>query len=84
MFRDPELTLAKAMNMGKVVELSQSQLKQIATTTAEDTVHYTKNNRQIVKAHKEKKANVSTVVQFINSPSLNAQHMVKPAQSARS
>ena len=35
MFRDPELTLAKAMNMCKVAELSQSQLKQIATT-AED------------------------------------------------
>ena len=53
MFRDPELTLAKAMNMCKVAE--QSQLKQIATT-AEDSVHYSKKDRQIGKAHKEKQS----------------------------
>ena len=49
MFRDPELTLAKAMNMCKVAELSQSQLKQIA-------VCYSKKDRQIGKAHKEKQS----------------------------
>ena len=46
MFRNPELTLTKAMNMCKIAELSQSQLKH----------HYTKKDRQIGKAHKEKKS----------------------------
>ena len=41
--------------MCKVAELSQSQLKQIATT-ADDSVHYTKKDRQIGKAHKEKQS----------------------------